>query len=138
MAHVRRKILCIEDNRETAGLIAEELVDRGLDVGVAYGGREGLMAVMKAAPDLILCDVSMPDMTGFEVLERLNEIAPRLGRIPLVFLTALSDRDTELKGRRLGADDYVTKPIDFDRVVFIIEARIAGVARTKVPRISQS
>ncbi len=131
MANVRRKILCIEDNLEAASLIAEELVDRGFEVSTAHGGQEGLMAVMKATPDLILCDVSMPGMTGFEVLERLNEIAPRLGRIPLVFLTALSDRDTELKGRQLGADDYVTKPIDFDRLMLIIEARIAGVARTK-------
>jgi DNA-binding response OmpR family regulator len=116
MAHVRRKILCIEDDRETAGLIAEELADRGFEVSMAYGGQEGLMAIMKATPDLILCDVSMPAMTGFELLERLNEIAPRLGRIPLVFLTALADRENELKGRRLGADDYVTKPIDFDRL----------------------
>ena len=76
----------------------------------------------------------MPGMTGFEVLERLNEIAPRLGRIPFVFLTALADRDTELKGRRLGADDYVTKPIDFDRLLYIIDARIAGIARSRLLR----
>jgi DNA-binding NarL/FixJ family response regulator len=138
MADVRRKILCIEDDRETAGLIAEELADRGFEVSVAYSGEEGLMAIMRATPDLILCDVSMPAMTGFEVLERLNEIAPRLGRIPLVFLTALADRDSELKGRRLGADDYVTKPIDLDRLVFIINARIAGVARTKLlPKLAK-
>ena len=48
-----------------------------------------------------------------------------------MFLTALADRDNELKGRRLGADDYVTKPIDFDRLVFIISARLAGVARAE-------
>jgi len=131
-----RKILCIEDDLEIAGLIAEELADRGFDVSFAYGGQEGLMAIMRATPDLVLCDVGMPSMTGFEVLERLTEIAPRLGRIPFVFLTALADRDNELKGRRLGADDYVTKPIDFDRLSFIIEARLAGVARTKLlPKI---
>jgi len=124
-----RKILCIEDDRETAALIAEELADRGFEVSIAYGGQEGLLAIMKATPDLVLCDISMPSMTGFEVLERLNEIAPRFGRIPFVFLTALSDRNTELKGRRLGADDHVTKPIDFDRLVFIINARVAGIAR---------
>ena len=90
------------------------------------------MAIMRATPDLVLCDVSMPAMTGFEVLERLNEIAPRLGHIPFIFLTALADRESELKGRRLGADDYVTKPIDFDRLLFIIDARLAGVARTKL------
>ena len=138
MAHTHRKILCIEDDRETARLIAEELVDRGFEVGLAYGGQEGLMAIMRSTPDLILCDASMPAMTGFEVLERLNEIAPRLGRIPFVFLTALADRDSELKGRRLGADDYVTKPIDFDRLLFIIDARLAGVARTKMlPKIAK-
>jgi DNA-binding NarL/FixJ family response regulator len=132
MAQARRKILCIEDDRETAALIAEELVDHGFDVSTAYSGQEGLLAIMKATPDLVLCDVSMPTMSGFEVLARLNEFAPRLGRIPFVFLTALADRDNELKGRRLGADDYVTKPIDFERLVFIINARLAGVARTKL------
>ena len=136
MAQAHRKILCIEDDRETAGLIAEELRERGFEVGVADGGQEGLMAIMRSTPDLVLCDISMPGMTGFEVLERLNEIAPRLGRIPFVFLTALADRDTELRGRRLGADDYVTKPIDYDRLLFIIDARIAGIARSRLlPKI---
>jgi DNA-binding response OmpR family regulator len=72
----------------------------------------------------------MPIMSGFEVLERLTEIAPHLGHIPFVFLTALTDRDNELKGRQLGADDYVTKPIDFDVLTMIINARLGGVART--------
>jgi DNA-binding NarL/FixJ family response regulator len=130
------RILCIEDDRETAALVAEELIDHGFDVSIAHGGREGLLAIMKATPDLVLCDISMPAMTGFEVLERLTEFAPRLGHIPFVFLTALADRDTELKGRRLGADDYVTKPIDYERLVFIINARLDGVARTKLsPRL---
>jgi DNA-binding NarL/FixJ family response regulator len=138
MANADRKILCIEDDRETAGLIAEELVDRDFQVSLAYSGQEGLMAIMRATPDLVLCDVSMPTMSGFEVLERLNEIAPRMGRIPFVFLTALADRDNELKGRRLGADDYVSKPIDFDRLVLIINARLASVARTKLlPKIAE-
>jgi DNA-binding NarL/FixJ family response regulator len=132
MAETRRKILCIEDDREAAALIAEELADRGFDVEVAHGGPEGLLAIMKSTPDLVLCDVSMPSMTGIDVLERLHEFAPRLGPIPFVVLTALSDRDTELKARRLGADDYVTKPIDFERLVYIVNARLAGVARTKL------
>ncbi len=132
MADVGKKVLCIEDDRETATLIAEELSDRGFDVSIAHSGQAGLMAIMRATPDLVLCDVGMPGMTGFEVLERLNEIAPRLGRIPFVFLSALADRENELKGRRLGADDYVSKPIDFDRLFFIINARLAGVARTKM------
>lgn len=138
MALGRKKILCIEDDRETAVLIAEELVARGFHVNIAHSGQEGLLAIMKTTPDLVLCDISMPAMGGFEVLERLNEFAPRLGRIPFIFLTALADRENELKGRQLGADDYITKPIDFERLVFIINARIAGVARTKLlPKATQ-
>jgi DNA-binding NarL/FixJ family response regulator len=57
-------------------------------------------------------------------------LAPRFSRMPFVFLTALTDRDSELKGRQLGADDYVTKPIDFEVLATIITARLAGVART--------
>lgn len=90
MAQARKKILCIEDDRETAALIAEELIDCGFEVSRAYSGEEGLLAVMQATPDLVLCDISMPTMTGFEVLERLTEFAPRLGRIPFVFLTGLA------------------------------------------------
>jgi len=130
MTTARRRILCIEDDREAAALIAEELTERNFEVTVAHSGQEGLLAVMKSAPDLILCDILMPTMSGFEVLERLNELAPRLGRIPVVFLTALTDRDSELKGRLLGADDYVSKPIDFELLTTIINARLAGVART--------
>jgi DNA-binding NarL/FixJ family response regulator len=132
MAQTRPKILCIEDDRETAALVAEDLTDRGFEVELAYSGREGLLAIMQATPDLVLCDIGMPTMTGLEVLERLNELAPRLGPVPFLFLTALADREMELKGRRLGADDYITKPIDFERLAFIISARLAGVARIRL------
>lgn len=125
-----KKILCIEDDRETAALIAEELVDRGYDVTIAHDGREGLAAILRIMPDLVLSDISMPVMSGFELLERLIALAPRFSNMPFVFLTALTDRDNELKGRHLGADDYVTKPIDFDLLAAIITARLAGIART--------
>jgi DNA-binding NarL/FixJ family response regulator len=123
MPEVQKKILCIEDDRETAALIAEELIDRGYAVTLAHDGREGFAAILKTTPDLVLSDISMPMMSGFELLERLIALAPRFAKMPFVFLTALTDRDNELKGRQLGADDYVTKPT-------IIAARLAGVART--------
>jgi DNA-binding NarL/FixJ family response regulator len=126
------KILCIEDDRETAALIAEELVDRGYDVAIAHDGREGLAAILRTMPDLVLSDISMPAMSGFELLESLVALAPRFSKMPFVFLTALTDRDNELKGRQLGADDYVTKPIDFELLATIITARLAGVARLGV------
>jgi DNA-binding response OmpR family regulator len=130
MAEAKKKILCIEDDRETAALIAEELVDRGYEVTLAHDGQQGLAAILKTMPDLVLSDISMPMMSGFELLERLIALAPRFARMPFVFLTALTDRENELKGRQLGADDYVTKPIDFDVLATIINARLAGIART--------
>jgi DNA-binding response OmpR family regulator len=132
MTTAKKKILCIEDDRDTAALIAEELVERGFDVVVAHDGGEGFAAIFKTMPDLILCDISMRVMSGFEVLEHLTRIAPRFGNMPFVFLTALTDRNNELKGRQLGADDYVTKPIDFDVLAAIINARLTSVARTDV------
>jgi len=132
MAEAQKRILCIEDDQETAALLAEELVDRGFEVSVAHNGQEGFSAVLRWAPDLVLCDISMPVMSGFEVLERLTAIAPRFGEMPFVFLTAFTDRETELKGRRLGADDYITKPIDFDVMTTIITARLARVARNRI------
>jgi CheY-like chemotaxis protein len=132
MADARKKILCIEDDSETAALIVEELADRGFEAGAACDGHEGLVAILNTTPDLVLCDINMPVMSGYEVLERLIELAPRFGRIPFVFLTAMTDRENELRARRLGADDYVTKPIDFDVLHTIINARLAGVARNEI------
>lgn len=124
-----RQILCIEDDAETATLIAEELAERGYRVSIAHNGQDGFASILRAPPDLVLCDVGMPVMDGFELLGRLRALAPRFAGIPFVFLTALGQRDAELKGRRLGADDYVTKPVDFDILESIIEARLARIGK---------
>src|SRR5262245_28570922 len=128
----KQKILSIESNRKTATAIAKELSDRGFKPSTAHDGQEGLVAILKEKPDLVLCDVDLPIMSGFEVLERLIDIAPRFGHMPFVFMTGQAVRKDELKGRQLGADDYIRKPIDFDILAAIINARLAGVARTKV------
>jgi DNA-binding response OmpR family regulator len=131
MVPLRKKILCVEDDLETATLIAEEFEERGYEMAVAHDGQEGFSAVLKLAPDIVLCDVSMQVMSGFQLLDRLVELTPRFARMPFIFLTALGDRDNQLQGRRLGADDYVVKPIDFEILDTIIRARLAKVARTE-------
>ncbi|HME39963.1 MAG TPA: response regulator [Steroidobacteraceae bacterium] len=128
----RRKILCIEDDRDTAALIREELIDRGFEVRAAFNGREGLAAILKEPPDLVLSDVGMPGMSGFELLRTLTSMEPRFESMPFVFLTALSDHDNELKGWQLGADDYLTKPVDYDVLAALITARLARVARSAI------
>ena len=98
MASARRKILCIEDDRDSAAVIAAELVERGFAVTTAHGGEHGLLAIMRSTPDLVLCQVDMASMTGFEVLQRLSAIAPPLGRIPFLFLVG-SDKSESGTGR---------------------------------------
>lgn len=131
MSKTHKTILCIEDDRETAALIAEALIDCGFVVDIAHDGREGLARLLQQPPDLVLCDISMPFLSGFDVLRRLTEIAPGFGYMPFIFMTALTDREDELKGRQLGADDYVTKPIDFDVLASIINARLARAPRNE-------
>jgi DNA-binding NarL/FixJ family response regulator len=80
----------------------------------------------------VLSDIGMPGMSGFELLERLTSMEPRFQSMPFVFLTALGDHDSELKGWQLGADDYLTKPVDYDVLAALISARLARVARTAI------
>src|SRR5437667_10376313 len=103
MAETRKKVLCIEDDRETAALIAEELVERGFEVSVAHDGRAGLAAILQNMPALVLSDISMPVMSGLQVLARLTALDPRFAKMPFVFLTALTDPAQQLTGRQLRA-----------------------------------
>lgn len=138
MGHERKRILCIEDDRETAALLEEDLTERGFEVQLAHDGAAGLAAILAGHPDLVLCDVGLPAMSGFEVLDQLTTLSPRFRDMPFLFLTALTDRDNELKGRTRGADDYIHKPIDFEVLATILQARLARVARMEVwPRSIQ-
>jgi DNA-binding NarL/FixJ family response regulator len=130
MLEIRKKILCVEYDREDAAPIGQELADRGFEPIVAYNGYEGFVEILRCRPDLVLWDINMPIMLGFEVLERLNDLAPQFGCIPFVFMTTMANREM-LRGRRLGPDDYVTKPIDFEVLHTIINARLADVTRNE-------
>ena len=132
MKESRSKILCIDDERDTAALICEELVDRGFEVKVAHNGFEGLRSILNEPPELDLSDIGMPGKSGFQVLERLTSMAPRFESMPFLFLTAFGDHDSELKGWQLGADDYLTKPVDYDVLAAVIAARLSRVARNSV------
>jgi DNA-binding NarL/FixJ family response regulator len=116
--------LCIEDDSQTASLLCEALTELGYQAILACNGEEGLAVILSDRPDLVVCDVRMPKMSGFQVLERLAAAGPAYAGIPFVFLTALGDRDSELRGRRLGADDYLTKPVDFEMLGTVIQNRL--------------
>ena len=120
-------ILCIEDDAECSLLIQEELEERGWAVVVAHNGREGLAMLRSFQVDLVLCDVNMPQMSGFEVLEELNKCSERPSA-PFVFLTGLADEESMIAGRRLGAADYLKKPVDFDALHALIGERLSRIA----------
>ena len=124
------RLLCIEDDAESRELLAEALIGRGFEVMVATDGRAGLDAILSSAPELVICDVLLPELSGFEIIENLSAMPDeRLSALPFIFLTALDDRDSILRGRRLGADDYITKPVDFDILTEIIKRRLGPSGR---------
>jgi DNA-binding response OmpR family regulator len=126
MSQCRKKVLCIEDDHDTAELIAEELVEHGYDVRVAADGGQGLAAILKFKPDLVLTDIILPVLSGFDILERLAAAGPKFCRPPVVFVTAMADHDVELKARQLGIFDFVIKPIDFEALHYIVRAHLAA------------
>jgi len=128
------KILCVEDDEEAAGLIAEELRERGFAVDIAGNGEQAFAAILRETPDLVVCDVSMPVMDGFELLEQVTALYPRFADMSFIFLTAMAQRDAELRGRRLGADDYVTKPVDYDILETIVRTRLLPKAHARAQR----
>ena len=118
-----KKILVIEDEPGIRMTLSLMLKAEGFEVATAENGRLGVEAVRTKTPDLILCDINMPEMDGFEVLEHLRR-EPALAAIPFVFLTARVDRSDLRRGMNLGADDYLTKPFTRDELLETVTARI--------------
>lgn len=122
-------ILLIEDEADLRAVLAEGLGLAGFDVIEAADGEAGYSAILARQPDLVLCDISMPGLRGDHLLQRLRSDHPDLARLPFLFLTALADRDNILAGQRLGADDYITKPVDLELLEGRIHQRLAQVDR---------
>jgi DNA-binding response OmpR family regulator len=117
------KILLIEDNDEVRENTAEILTLAGYDVSEASDGAKGVSAAKSNVPDLIICDIMMPEMDGYEVLNHLSH-SPTTNRIPFIFLSAKSESSDVRKGMNLGADDYITKPFQEKDLMEAIEARL--------------
>lgn len=115
-------VLCAEDHDELRRDLCDELREAGYRVVEACDGEEAL-AHLKATPDVILCDITMPGLNGYALLEQVRNGFPELADTPFIFLTALSDRFDIIEGKRLGADDYLVKPIDYDLLLVTLEAR---------------
>ena len=131
------RVLVVDDEPNIVDVIAMALRFQGFTVEPAGTGAEALAAVTAFKPDLIVLDVMLPDMEGFEVARRLGA---QHGRVPIIFLTARDATDDKIRGLTLGGDDYVTKPFSLDEVLARIRAvlrRTAGAQRvTEAPRLS--
>lgn len=118
-----KKILVIEDETEMRRNITTLLRYYDYEPIAAENGHVGVAAARRERPDLILCDVMMPELNGYGVLQAL-QTDPALARIPFIFLTAKGEKDDLRSGMNLGADDYLTKPIANADLVDAIEARL--------------
>lgn len=117
------KILVIEDELAIRENILELLEVQDFESYAAANGREGIELAKKVLPDLILCDISMPEMDGYGVLQSIRANPPT-AMIPFIFLTALADKENTRKGMNLGADDYLTKPCRPMELVEAIQTRL--------------
>ena len=109
-------ILIVDDNSANLGVLSDALSQAGFEVRVAKSGKMALERVKYALPDLILLDVMMPEMDGFETCRRL-QANPETTQIPVIFMTALSDTANKVEGFQLGAVDYITKPFQQEEVL---------------------
>ncbi len=114
----RYKILAVDDEQRMVRFIQLNLEQDGFQVITAYNGKEALEQVRTQLPDLVLLDIMMPDINGFEVLKKIREV----NNVPVIMLTAKGEEDDRIQGLELGADDYITKPFSPRELVSRIRA----------------
>lgn len=125
-----KKILIIEDNEDVRENLEEILDLYGYDTETAINGTDGVKKALANPPDIILCDIMMPELDGYGTLKILSQ-KPITADIPFVFLTAKSEKEDFRRGMNLGADDYITKPFYKDDLLQVIEMRLKKSERLK-------
>jgi DNA-binding NarL/FixJ family response regulator len=124
-----KRILVVDDEPNLLGAIAAVLRGEGFDVSTSRGAREGLQQVAQSLPDLIVSDVRMPGMDGYEFARKLR-FSPHSALIPIVFLTAKDETEDRIEGFRSGVDVYLTKPFEPDELTAVIRNILQRVERT--------
>ncbi len=124
VASVAARLLCIDDEQRILDILLEELSEHGFKVKGITVSANAIEEMVSYNPHLIICDIMMPKPSGFDLLEQVRARNDKIATTPFIFLSALNDRVDVLKGMRLGADDYITKPIDFEMLIEIVKARL--------------
>ena len=120
-------ILLVDDEQVNLELFSTILGEEGYRILTAPSAVEALQLLKNDRPDLIISDIYMPEMGGFEFYEKVQEIS-ELRSVPFIFLSALSDRQHVHEGKELGADDYLTKPVDIDELVTTVKGKLKRAA----------
>ncbi|OQY24350.1 MAG: hypothetical protein B6I34_03670, partial [Anaerolineaceae bacterium 4572_32.1] len=120
-------ILIVDDSKLSAKMIQDRLTAAGYQVTVAHSGEEALAKVSSAAPDLVLSDVVMPGINGYELVRRLRQ-QPATAQTPVIMLTSKGGIKEKVTGFEAGADDYLVKPVDPTELELRIQALLARAA----------
>ena len=126
----RKKILVIDDSELMLNIISDVIKEAGYEVITASGGKEGLELVKKEKPYLVLLDVTMPEMSGFDVCESLRADESN-NLMPIIILTARNMDEDKLRGLELGADDYITKPFNPRELVSRVNNTLLRIDRNR-------
>jgi len=124
-----KRILVVDDEAKLLRAVAVDLRGEGYDVATARSGAEALALVAQSLPDLIVSDIRMPGMDGYQLARRLRENA-RTAIIPIIFLTAKDTSADRIEGFRSGVDAYITKPFEPDELLVVIAGILRRVERT--------
>ena len=125
-----KHILLVEDNDNIRENLAEIMELAGYTVQTAANGRLGLAMAMQYVPDLVVCDIMMPELDGFGVLEGMKK-EPALQHVPLIFLTAMSEPKEKSLGLEMGAHDYIIKPVGGDELIASIKNHFSKAEHNK-------
>lgn len=107
----RQEILLVDDMPQNIQILGNILAAKGYEITIAMSGKEALNTLKNAKPDLILLDINMPFMDGYETFQEIKKM-PSCSDIPIIFVTAKSEQSEKIKGLEMGASDYITKPFD--------------------------
>jgi DNA-binding response OmpR family regulator len=117
----RAKILVIEDDWGVMDALRNLLTMQGYDVLLADSATLGIHVALTNPPDIVICDIAMPSVDGYQVLERLRK-EPSTSYLPFIFISALNGEDAIQRGLEMGAVDYILKPFNIERVLSVIQA----------------